>query len=531
MLSRFAPALLVACALCAQTYEEHAFQISRDIQLRHLPFGTILNPMYASAESSTVVNYTRCGDSAIWTGHWLAAEAFRYRVTRAPEALAAARRAVRGIRALVDVTGPENLLARCVLRADSPLSAGPRSEERQNGEYTGKWENNDYYWIGNTSRDQYMGVYFGLSVAYEHVDDAALRADIADLVTRMTQRLLDKDWAIVMPGGRISSVFWLRPDQQLAILQAARQVNPARFAQLYEERRRSATGLETIMSVEAQNEHESYFKFNLAAITWYTLIRLEEQGSARIGQYFEAYRRFRTAVDDHGNLFFNVIDRALQGPNAQRDAESMEMLAAWLLRPQRDFRVDLRGKYQSCGEDRSCQPIPVPERVRTDFLWQRSPFLLYGGGEGTIESPGIDFILPYWMGRYYGLDFSLMAVSAASGASRLAPDSIASLYGAGFAAGSRVEVDGRDAAVFFTSEKQINFLVPATTAAGASRVAVIRPDGTRSHTTAAGVEHVAPALFSAGANGSGPAAALAIRVEANGSQSNVPVFRCSGQLI
>jgi len=47
--------------------------------------------------------------------------------------------------------------------------------------------------------------------------------------------------------------------------------------------------------------------------------------------------------------------------------------------------------------------IRVPERPTTDFLWQRSPFLLYGGGDGTIEYPGIDYILPYWMARHYGV--------------------------------------------------------------------------------------------------------------------------------
>jgi hypothetical protein len=47
--------------------------------------------------------------------------------------------------------------------------------------------------------------------------------------------------------------------------------------------------------------------------------------------------------------------------------------------------------------------IPVDQRVTTDFLWQRSPFQLFGGGGGFIENPGIDFILPYWMARFYGV--------------------------------------------------------------------------------------------------------------------------------
>ncbi|HEY7180203.1 MAG TPA: hypothetical protein VIC84_02240 [Blastocatellia bacterium] len=46
----------------------------------------------------------------------------------------------------------------------------------------------------------------------------------------------------------------------------------------------------------------------------------------------------------------------------------------------------------------------IVDRVNTDFLWQRSPFLLFGGGAGAIETAGIDYILPYWMARYYGIN-------------------------------------------------------------------------------------------------------------------------------
>lgn len=45
----------------------------------------------------------------------------------------------------------------------------------------------------------------------------------------------------------------------------------------------------------------------------------------------------------------------------------------------------------------------MDQRVNTDFLWQRSPFQLYGGGEGLTETAAIDYILPYWMSRWYAL--------------------------------------------------------------------------------------------------------------------------------
>jgi hypothetical protein len=207
-----------------------------------------------------------------------------------------------------------------------------------------------------------------------------------------------------MPDGSLSTVFWLRPDQEMSILQVGRQVNPARFGGMYDDMRARASGLGFMIGLEASDPHGSYYKFNLDAITFFNLLRLEEPGSSKRNSYLSAYRTFRKAVESHGNAFFNMIDRAIAGPDLRRDRETQELMSQWLLRPSRDPWVDLRGKHRACGEDRACDPIPVPERVRTDFLWQRSPFLLYGGGEGRIESAGIDFILPYWMARYYNVD-------------------------------------------------------------------------------------------------------------------------------
>ena len=67
--------------------EADAIGISQNIRARHMPFGIIVDPIFASPDSDQIVGYTRCGDSAIWTGHYLAAEAFRYNVTKSAEAL------------------------------------------------------------------------------------------------------------------------------------------------------------------------------------------------------------------------------------------------------------------------------------------------------------------------------------------------------------------------------------------------------------------------------------------------------------
>jgi hypothetical protein len=62
--------------------------------------------------------------------------------------------------------------------------------------------------------------------------------------------------------------------------------------------------------------------------------------------------------------------------------------------------VDASKVVPVCGQE-ACQPVPVPCRPPTDFLWQRNPFQLSGGGKGVVESAGVDYLLPYWMARYY----------------------------------------------------------------------------------------------------------------------------------
>jgi hypothetical protein len=382
-------------------FAQTAETIGAELRARHLPFGTVLDPIFAAPDSGQIVAYTRAGDSAIWTGHYLAAEAFRFAASGAADALQNASLAVESLQALVDVTGT-GLLARARVPADSDFAARIAQEEASNGVYPSDIGGRSI-WVGNTSRDQYLGVFFGLSVAYERIADEALRQRISGLATEMLEFLFANAWNVVMPGGGISTSFLQRSDQLLSLLQTGRQVNAQRFDSMYRTERfwRSIRVVAPI-SFDVLDDHDSYFKFNLNAIALYNLIRLEEAGTHR-NRYFDAYDVLRRTIDDHGNAHFNLIDRVLRGPDPARDAATVEFLRSWMRRPRRDFFVDLRNVVAACGENRACQPIPVEQRVLSDFLWQRSPFQLSGGGDGFIENAGIDFLLPYWMARAYGV--------------------------------------------------------------------------------------------------------------------------------
>jgi len=129
-------------------------------------------------------------------------------------------------------------------------------------------------------------------------------------------------------------------------------------------------------------------------------------------------------------------------------------------------------------------------------------------------------------------------VNAASGVSGvLAADSWMTIYGKDFATGlavasgppypttlSGIQVLLRDASglerpvqLYVVSPAQINCLLPADLPLGQARLRVVRSDGERWADVQ--VDRVAPGLFAANENGAGAAAALALHVKPDGSQS------------
>jgi uncharacterized protein (TIGR03437 family) len=76
----------------------------------------------------------------------------------------------------------------------------------------------------------------------------------------------------------------------------------------------------------------------------------------------------------------------------------------------------------------------------------------------------------------------------------------------------------RPAPLFFISPTQVNYQIPPGTAAGVASVTITRGDGFLA-TGVALIKTVGPSLFTANGNGQGVAAAIALRVKADGSQS------------
>ena len=523
-----------AWSCCAA--EGDAVSILAKIQARHLPYGAVLDPIFTLTDSDIVADYTRCGDSALWTGHYLAAEAFRYGVTQAPDALDHIRAAVSALKGLTDVTGT-NLLARCMVPTNSPYVASLSSQEANNGVYTNS--SAGWIWVGNTSRDEYSGAMFGLAVAYDMVSDTAIKSTISDLVTRLIDFLNGNTWSVATPNGSATS-FLARPDQIETFLAIGRRVNPSHFSSVSYEAQRDlySVGVPVPIGVDTLSGG-SYFKFNLDYINLYNLVRLETSSAKAI--YQSAYSQLRGATSGDQNAFFNIIDLALNGPNAARDRETLALLDGWLLRLRRDFSVDLTNTVPVCN-GQACTPVPVWLRPNTDFLWQRSPYTLsVTGGAGIIETAGIDYILPYWMARYYGLKETNVVTSSAAPISVVAPGSLGSIYGANLASATAqatslplpaslggVSITVHDvagntgvASLLYVSPGQINFLMPAGLATGVATFTIDNGSGT-SLSAMGAVGQVGPTLYTLMGTGSGPVAATALKISAGPPPVSTP---------
>lgn len=401
----------VAAATIPTPTQAAADAISANIRALHMPYGTLADPGFASADSTspdftTITTYNRTGDGAIWTGHYLAAESFRYAATQSADALEAVKLALNGVQSLVDVTSQTDadVLARSWLPQSSPYLGKITADEGHNGMYATTYNGQQVYWIGSTSRDQYVGTFFGLAVAYDLVPDATLRAQAAALVTRLLDNLIAHGWSVEMPDGSFSTTFNGRPDEQLTLLQIGRHVNPAKYEAVYTAfATANAAAVIAPIRAECSDTYGSYFKFNLDYIDFFNLIRLEPAGSPFTALYENAYSVLRQCTAKHQNAHFNMIDRALRGANGKRDGDTRDFLGLWLERSRRDYYTDVSAKYAACGTNEACDIVAVNDRPNTDFLWQRSPQLLYGGDQGLVETAGIDYLLPYWMARYYAV--------------------------------------------------------------------------------------------------------------------------------
>jgi hypothetical protein len=156
---------------------------------------------------------------------------------------------------------------------------------------------------------------------------------------------------------------------------------------------------------------EDYYAFNLRFARSFTIHLLEGDSRRRatVVDYME--KHVWRYVQNHRNTHFIFLYAAASG-DLSRMEDATRSLRELSLRPLRNWSSPLHGidcyppRPVLLYGDVSDFVVPVHLRKPTGyFIWQKDPFETGDGAvntEGLTEGTGLDFILPYWMGRHYG---------------------------------------------------------------------------------------------------------------------------------
>lgn len=358
-------------------------------------------------------------DAAIWTGCYVAAEAFRWTATRDPAAAERLGRSLAGLHLLHDATGVPGVLARMVKRASGPI---PREHPTWH-QGSGPWR--AYRWMGDVSVDQYAGVFFGYAAAFEALEDGLRRQEIAQRVAALVDRLITHEWRIVDADGRptkhsdLAGGALTEPLNSLLALSFAKVAvaitQAERFVRAY------ATLIDRGYGRAAVRARDPWWEYlfgvnhsdnNLAYLGLYPLIRLERDPEL-LALYREALRRVWGVVRTEGNPFFAFITMAGEEHGWRDDtalALAMDTLARFPF-PKRDETVVNSTRRDLCrawfddrhGAPQACRPVPVNERPRSSFEWASNPYRLDRRGDPRASLAGVDYLVAYWLGRRHGL--------------------------------------------------------------------------------------------------------------------------------
>ncbi|MBL8920537.1 MAG: hypothetical protein JNJ54_16860 [Myxococcaceae bacterium] len=164
--------------------------------------GSVGNARYS--DPPTYSNITRVdgiGDSALWTGTYLAAEALRLQATGAPDARANVRSLVERVHLLMAVSGAPGNLARYAKLTSftPPFSLGDHDCSNRRVHCDISFGGARYDYIGHVSRDQYQGVMLGYALAWDALgsEDQALKDLIrADVVTFVKELMTERRIAL-----------------------------------------------------------------------------------------------------------------------------------------------------------------------------------------------------------------------------------------------------------------------------------------------------------------------------------------------
>lgn len=396
------------------TLEQKADYFDARIEARHNRHGMVADSRLRVPGDLSTSELDDNDNDGLWTAMYLGAQCYRWKVTGAPDARARARRSVRLLMRLEEITGHPGFPARSFIEAGQPHGHGEWHPTPD-----GRW-----LWKGDTSSDELVGHYYGYALYFDLVADNTEKDAVRAVVRRLTDHLIRNDYDLIdLDGqptrwGQWSERYFkteegiyeaaLRSLELLAFLKTAHHITgDPKYDAAY--RDRIARGYAKHMKDYRRWPGGGEINFSddeLAYLSYDPLLRYEQDPALR-ATYLDGLRFTWSQIRRDYNPLWNYISVASgAGPmtpevrNESRrtlDRIPMDMIE-WAMKNSHRLDVTLEP-----ARDRFSRP-QLKERLAPDERavekWNSNPFIADGGNGGRGEDDGGYFLLPYWMGRY-----------------------------------------------------------------------------------------------------------------------------------
>jgi len=399
------------------TLEQKAKLFEERIDARHVRHGMVADShLRVPGDVSTSVQGDNDNDG-LWTAIHLGAQAYRWAVTRDPDARAKARRSVRLLMRLEAITGIPGFPARSFVSTN---------EARPHG---GEWHptsDGQWLWKGDTSSDELVGHYFGYAIYFDLVADDEEKVQIRHVVSRLTDHLIRNDYDLIDVDGQPTR--WgqwseryfkteegtyeapLRSLELLSFLKTAHHItgNP-RYDEAYRDRIRRGYAEHMRHYRRWPGGGEINFSDDeLAYLSYDPLLRYEQDSKLR-RTYLNGLRFTWKQVRPDMNPLWNYISGASKAGRMWRSIReesrrTLDRIPAdmieWSVQNSQRSDVTFLKEQDRFNREQLTEVLPPDERPVGK--WNSNPYRPDGGDGGRSEDDGAYFLLPYWMGRYHG---------------------------------------------------------------------------------------------------------------------------------
>ena len=394
------------------TLAQKAEVFEQRIRARHDRYGLVAGSNL-SVPGDPSSNHLRDEDNdGLWTAIYAAAECFRYAVTKSPDALANARKAIEAILFLEEVAGRRGFPARSFIRKGDRMP------------HSGEWHwtaDKERYWKADTSSDEIVGHFFIYGIAYDLLPDADLKARIVATAKRIMDHIVDHGYYLVDLDGKPTLWgFWaperlareldekaLNSMQLLSFLKTtAHLTGEPRYEAEYKKAAFEFKYADWLTRLDEFRQEMNYSDEELAMLPYYCLFQYEKD-PALLKAYRAGVDAWWKNIRREANPLWTFIYMTGR-PDAKVDLAA----AAWTLYRmpidtidwivRNSHRADIVwASHQDRHGRREALTLLAPDERRV-MKWNGNPFVVDGGDGGRSEDDGAAFLLPYWMGRYHG---------------------------------------------------------------------------------------------------------------------------------